>query len=142
MGLIVLVLCSKLLVARRLIKHVFMWGMAWYISYQALILCESLVSKYSWDTERDVPALVKLEVVKCARRDQLAQPPGVSRWGPSISLSTWHYKRDNVPLNLASWMWKMKSSWIFLCAACIWYPIHGTVQCKWSFACLFIFFLH
>ncbi|XP_051731184.1 laminin subunit gamma-2 [Ctenopharyngodon idella] len=25
-------------------------------------------------------------------------------------------------------MWKMKSSWIFLCAVCIWYPVHGTVQ--------------
>ncbi|KAG1934783.1 laminin subunit gamma-2 [Pimephales promelas] len=32
-------------------------------------------------------------------------------------------------------MWKMKSSWFFLCAACIWYPIHGTVQSSTTCSC-------
>ncbi|XDV27541.1 hypothetical protein PO909_031046 [Leuciscus waleckii] len=32
-------------------------------------------------------------------------------------------------------MWKMKSSWIFLCVACIWYPVHGTVQSSTTCSC-------
>lgn len=58
-------LCSRAVFwCRHLPKHVFIWGMAWYISYQAHMPYESLMSKWTvWETELDVPALVKWEVL-------------------------------------------------------------------------------
>ncbi|XP_073704726.1 laminin subunit gamma-2 [Garra rufa] len=32
-------------------------------------------------------------------------------------------------------MWKMKISWIFLCAVCIWSPVHGTVRSSTTCSC-------
>ncbi|KTF94687.1 hypothetical protein cypCar_00002409 [Cyprinus carpio] len=56
--------------------------------------------------------------------------------GPPVSvISTTHYKTENAPSNLVFWMWKMKIGWVFLCAVCIWSPVHCTVRSSGACSC-------